>query len=336
LKQLICNQPGELELKKIKKPPIKSKEAIVKIKRIGICGTDLHAYEGTQPYFDYPRVLGHELSGVIEEIEDGEDLQIGDKVAIVPYLHCGKCYTCKKGKTNCCQNLKVMGVHQDGGMQDYLSVPVSHLIKVNDLSFDEAALMEPLAIGAHAVRRVGIEKDDVVVVTGAGPIGIGIMLFAKATGATVVGIDLNMKRLEFCQKWAGIDYIVDARKNPQAEIEKITDGNLVDVVLDATGSKQAMEQSLGYITFGGKVIYVGLFKGDIVFNDPDFHKKETTLMGSRNATMEDFLAVYDLLKKRPVDIQQYITHRASLEGAIEAVPGWLNPESNVIKGMIEV
>lgn len=336
MKQIICNQPGQLELRNVEKPLLKPGEAIIKLKRIGICGTDLHAYEGTQPYFDYPRVLGHELSGVIDEVDESSDLKVGDKVAVIPYLNCGTCYTCKKGKTNCCQNLKVMGVHQDGGMQEYMSVPVSHLMKVNDLSFDEAALMEPLAIGAHAVRRVGMEKNDTVVVSGAGPIGIGIMLFAKAMGTTVIAVDLNVKRLEFCKEWADIDHIVDANQDVLAQIKEITDGNMADIVLDATGNKQSMEQSLDYITFGGKVIYVGLIKGKIEFNDPDFHKRETTLMGSRNATIEDFLNVYELLQKRQFDLQQYITHRSTFDQVSKDLPNWLNPESNVIKGVIEV
>ncbi len=319
------------------KPAIKPGHALIRIKRIGICGTDIHAYSGVQPFFRYPRVLGHELSGVIEEIGINEnDWNVHDKVAIIPYHYCGDCKACKRGKTNCCQALKVTGVHIDGGMQEYMTVPISHLVKVNDLSYDEAALMEPLAIGAHAVRRSGMNKSDTIAVVGAGPIGLGIMLFAKELGATVISVDMNTNRLQFCKEWLRIEDTVDAHLDPILQVEKITAGHMADIVFDATGNKHSMEQSFEYSSFGGKVVYVGLIEDNIQFYDPDFHKRETTLMGSRNATREDFEHVYKVLRTRKYNMQKYITHRFLFENMIQDFPESLKADSTMIKALVEV
>lgn len=337
MKQLVCVEPGQFAMLDVERPILKADGAIVRIKRIGVCGTDYHAFNGQQPFFTYPRVLGHELSGeVVELASDEQGLRIGDKVAIVPYMNCGQCRTCEQGKTNCCPSLKVAGVHQDGGMQEYMSVPTSHLIRVNDLTYDEAALLEPLAIGAHAVRRAEISADDIVAVIGAGPIGLGIMLFARERGAKVIAVDMNESRLAFCAEWLGVEHTVSVLGDVGQQIEAITGGHMADVVLDATGNKNAMEQSLNYISYGGRVVYVGLTKDVLQFHNPDFHKRETTLMGSRNATRQDFEVVYDVLKRRTVNMQRYITHRATFAEAGEQFAQWLKPQSNVIKALIQL
>lgn len=337
MKQLVCVEPGRFAMRDVERPVLEAGQALVRMKRIGVCGTDYHAFNGQQPYFTYPRVLGHELSGEIVAIaSDVAGLDVGDKVAMIPYMNCGQCRTCEQGQTNCCPNLKVLGVHQDGGMQEYVAVPTTHLIQVNDLTFDEAALLEPLAIGAHAVRRASIQAEDIVAVVGAGPIGLGIMLFAKARGATVIAMDMNESRLAFSEAWLGIDHTVHAGGDVGQQLDVITNGHMADVVLDATGSKHAMEQSLSYISYGGKLVYVGLTKETLQISHPEFHKRETTLMGSRNATLEDFEAVYELLKRRTVDMQRYITHRATFEEAGEQFEQWLKPESQVIKALIQL
>src|SRR5882672_1087109 len=153
MKTLVCVKPGQLEFTESERPTLQKGHAIIKIKRIGICGTDLHAFEGTQPYFSYPRILGHELSGELVEIDDAPGFQIGEAVTFIPYFNCGVCIACRNSKPNCCVNIKVCGVHIDGGMSSYLSVPSASLVHGEGLSFDELALIEPLAIGAHGIRR---------------------------------------------------------------------------------------------------------------------------------------------------------------------------------------
>lgn len=311
--------------------------AIIAIKRIGICGTDLHAYKGRQPFFAYPRILGHELAALIEQIGPNEaGLQVGDQVSVIPYMHCGKCIACRAGKTNCCTDMKVLGVHIDGGMRERIAVPITHLIPTNDLTLDQTATLEPFAIGAHAVRRAGLQAGETVLVIGGGPIGLGVMAIAKAAGAKVIAMDVNEDRLAFCREWAKVDATVNALQDPAAQVMAVNDGDLPSVVFDATGNKQSMNNAFGYVAHGGKLIYVGLVSADIQFHDPEFHKRELTLMGSRNATREDFERVLEVLASGSMDVDRYITHRASLEDMIGQFDAWLRPETKVIKAMLEL
>jgi 2-desacetyl-2-hydroxyethyl bacteriochlorophyllide A dehydrogenase len=338
MKGIVCEQMECFTLAELEAPSFVPGEAIVRIKRVGICGTDLHAYKGNQPFFSYPRILGHELAGIIEEIGDNSDgLKAGDQVSIIPYLHCGQCIACRHGKTNCCTAMKVLGVHVDGGMRELLSVPVSNLMKADGLTLDQAAVLEPLSIGAHAVRRSGLRSGETALVIGAGPIGLGVMAFAKHLGAEVIAMDINDERLEWCRQWAKADDTVNAlQQHPVEQLSSITGGDMPIVVFDATGNAKSMMQAFQYTAHGGRLVFVGLVKGELAFNDPEFHKREMTLMGSRNATKEDFHHVMEVVKSGGVDVRSYITHRAPLENMIEAFGSWLRPESKVIKAVVEL
>ncbi|ULO10221.1 zinc-binding alcohol dehydrogenase family protein [Paenibacillus sp. 19GGS1-52] len=321
----------------MEEPKLTQGSALVRIQRIGICGTDLHAYKGKQPFFTYPRILGHELAGIIEEIGDNElGLQAGDQVSIIPYMHCGKCIACRNGKTNCCTDMQVFGVHIDGGMRERVSVPLSHLIQTNGLTLDQSALLEPFSIGMHAVRRSELRAGEVVLVIGAGPIGLGVMAFAKQKGATVIAMDLNEERLDFCRKWAKVDYTVNAGQNPTEQIASITGGDYPTIVFDATGNQRSMTDAFRYVGHGGKLVYVGLVREEITFNDPEFHKREMTVMGSRNATLEDFDQVMAALKSGSIHVEPYITHRVPFGEMIAHFDSWLLPEEKVIKAMVEL
>jgi 2-desacetyl-2-hydroxyethyl bacteriochlorophyllide A dehydrogenase len=337
MKSIVCENPNVFKLAEVEHPVQKEGEAIVAIKRIGICGTDLHAYKGNQPFFYYPRVLGHELAGVIESIgENLFGLKAGDQVSIIPYMECGECVACRKGKTNCCTHMKVLGVHIDGGMSEKISVPYHHLVNTAGLSLDQTAVIEPLSIGAHAVRRSEIKERDFVLVIGAGPIGLGVMSFARQAGAVVIAMDINEKRLEFCRQWAKVDYTINALESPMEELKEITGGDMPDIVFDSTGNIKSMTESFRYPANGGKLIFVGLVKSDIVFSDPDFHSKELTLMASRNATKEDFDHVIKSLQSGKIDVDSYITHRSKFEHMLDTFNYWLNPEAGVIKAMVEL
>jgi 2-desacetyl-2-hydroxyethyl bacteriochlorophyllide A dehydrogenase len=333
MKTLVCNKPGELEYQESAKPIAEKGEAILKVKRIGICGTDLHAYEGTQPYFNYPRILGHELA---LEVEEAVGFEKGEAVTIIPYFHCGNCIACRTGKTNCCANLHVFGVHVDGGMKEYISVPVSSLIHGKGLGFDELALVEPLAIGAHAVRRAAIKPGEFVLVTGAGPIGLGIMEFARIAGGNVIALDINQQRLSFCKEKLKVPHIVDALSaDVKEQLQQITKGDMPAAIIDATGSLKAVNTAFQYMAHGGRFVLVGLQKENISFSHPEFHKREATLMSSRNATREDFEQVIDSMKKGWVDPSTYITHRVSFDEVKNNFKKWLDPANGVIKAMVE-
>ncbi|MGO4272595.1 zinc-binding alcohol dehydrogenase family protein [Paenibacillus sp. TAF58] len=339
MKGIVCEQVEMFRMSEaLPEPELTEGHAIIGIRRIGICGTDYHAFKGNQPFFQYPRILGHELSGVIEHIGNNvEGLAVGDRVAIIPYMHCGKCIACRRGKTNCCTNMQVLGVHRDGGMRERISIPISHIIKANDLTLDEAAIVEPLAIGAHAVRRAEVSESDTVLVIGSGPIGLGVMAFAKNAGARVIAMDINEERLAFCRSWAKVDETIHALESDvKQSLSEMTNGDFPVAVFDATGNATSMAKSFELVAHGGKLIFVGLVKGDIAFSDPEFHKRELTLMGSRNATVSDFNHVMNVLRNSVVDISQFITHRVAFDGMIDSFEKWLMPESKVIKAIVEV
>jgi 2-desacetyl-2-hydroxyethyl bacteriochlorophyllide A dehydrogenase len=337
MKGIVCEQVGRFAPVEWPEPAYVPGEAIVRIRRVGICGTDLHAFQGNQPFFTYPRMLGHELAGIVERVGDNSaGLREGDQVSVIPYLHCGKCIACRSGKTNCCTELKVLGVHVDGGMRERMSVPVTHLVKTEGLTLDETAVLEPLAIGAHAVRRSGLRRGETVLVVGGGPIGLGVIAFAQAAGANVIVMDINEERLAFSRSWAGVRHTAVASERSEEQLRAMTDGDLPTIVFDATGSAKSMAASFGYTAHGGTLVFVGLVKSDVAFHDPEFHKRELTLMASRNATRADFGHVLETVRSGAVDVARYVTHRVPFDGMIAQFGDWLKPESKVIKAMVEL
>lgn len=332
---LVCTTPGQFAYQQAAKPRLTPGQAILKIKQIGICGTDLHAFEGTQPYFSYPRILGHELATEVVEADGAPDFQPGEAVTFIPYFNCGHCIACRSAKPNCCVNMQVAGVHVDGGMVEYLSVPSQSLVHGEGLSYDELALVEPLAIGAHGVRRADVQAGEFVLVVGAGPIGLGIMEFARIAGAHVIALDLNESRLAFCREKLGVSHTINASAPDVLEqLKTITNGDMPTIVIDATGSLRAINTAFSYLAHGGRYVLVGLQKGDISFSHPEFHKREATLMSSRNATRADFELVIASMKKGLVDPTTYITHRVGFGQVSDEFASWLDPANGVIKAMV--
>ncbi len=337
MRSLICTKPGLLEYKDIPAPVLQPDHAILKIKRIGICGTDLHAYKGTQPFFAYPRILGHELSGEIVDADGAARFVPGEAVTFIPYFNCEKCIACKKNKPNCCVNIKVFGVHIDGGMAQYISVPSYSLVKSEGLGYNELALIEPLAIGAHGIARANVLKDEFVLVIGAGPIGLGAIQFARIAGAKVIALDINEKRLAFCKEKLKVDYIIDAsEENVLARLNEITAGDMPTVVIDATGSQKAINNALQYVAHGGRFVLIGLQMNEISFSHPEFHKRETTLMSSRNATRKDFDYVIGAIKNGLVEPSNFITQQVKFDDLKDAFETWLYDADKVIKAMVQM
>ena len=335
MKYIVCEKPGRFKIKEKNKPQKVEGQAILSVKKIGICGTDLHAYAGNQAFFTYPRILGHELAAEVLEIEgNSQNIKVGDKVIVMPYISCGQCIACKNGKTNCCTELRVLGVHTDGGMQEQISVPTNLLIPANKLSYAEMAIVEPLAIGAHAIRRAQILPNEFIVVMGCGPIGIGIMKFAQIAGAKVIAMDIDSGRLNYAKDKIDIDHIVLAGETAADIIAEITNGEMATAVFDATGNKEALEKGINYMANGGRYILVGLSNGKLEFEHPALHAKETTIMCSRNATLEDFEAVIDILKMGKFPVDSFITHDVSFAQMIHHFDSWLDPKNGVIKATV--
>jgi 2-desacetyl-2-hydroxyethyl bacteriochlorophyllide A dehydrogenase len=337
MKSLVCVNPGQFEYKEIEQPKPAPGQAIIRIRRIGICGTDLHAFEGTQPFFSYPRILGHELAGELVDTGDAEGFQQGETVSFIPYFNCGTCIACRSGKPNCCAKINVCGVHVDGGMVEYLSVPTYSLLHGEGLSFDALALVEPLAIGAHGLRRAGVQAGEYVLVVGAGPIGLGIIALANIAGAKVIALDVNDQRLAFCKEKLGVQHVINvAKEDVTAVLQSITNNDMPTVVIDATGSLKAINNAFQYMAHGARYVLVGLQKGEISFPHPEFHKREATLMSSRNATREDFEHVIRCIKHGQIDPLTFITHKVTFDQTKDQFASWLNPANGVIKAMVEI
>jgi 2-desacetyl-2-hydroxyethyl bacteriochlorophyllide A dehydrogenase len=337
MKTLVCIRPGLLEYNSSEKPQLEKNHAIIRIKRIGICGTDLHAFEGTQPFFNYPRILGHELAGELVEFDNAPGFEKGESVSFIPYYNCGHCIACRNGKTNCCVQMQVCGVHVDGGMVEYLSVPSSSLLHSEGLSFDELALVEPLAIGAHGVRRAAIVPGEFVLVMGAGPIGLGVIEFAQIAGGKVIALDINKERLRFCKNKLHVSHAINASTDDIiGKLIEATNNDMPTVVIDATGNLKAINDAFNYMAHGGRYILIGLQKENISFSHPEFHKREATLMSSRNATRRDFEHVIANIKNGKVKPTTYITQRVQFDNALEKFESWLDPSNGLIKAIIEI
>ena len=331
---VVCARPGELKLEQRPEPVRGEREVLVRIRRVGVCGTDMHIFSGNQPYLSYPRVMGHELSGEVVEAPSGNELQPGDAVYIIPYISCGTCVACRKGKDNCCTNIGVLGVHRDGGLAQYLSVPERFVRSAKGITLDQAAMLEFLAIGAHAVRRGNPGKGDKVLVVGAGPIGIGVALFAKLRGAEVAVIDGREDRLAFCRDKIGVAATFAVGETTRDDLAAHTGGDFFDVVFDATGNPKAMEAGFLYVAHGGAYVLVSIVSSEIRFSDPEFHKREMTLMGSRNATVEDFETVVQAMRDGLVPSEALHTHSADLADLPKVLPGWMEPSAGVIKAIV--
>jgi 2-desacetyl-2-hydroxyethyl bacteriochlorophyllide A dehydrogenase len=336
MKAILCSEPGRLTLIDRPEPVRGEGDVLVRIRRVGMCGTDYHIYHGDQPYLTYPRVIGHELSGEVVEAPKESAFTSGDRVAIEPYLYCGRCRACARGLTNCCQSLRVLGVHQDGGLCEFVSVPERNVIAAGDLTLDQAAMLEFLAIGAHGVRRARVGPESRILVVGAGPIGVAATIFAKARGAEVHVADLNLRRLAFVAEALGAPSTHPGGVDLNDRLAAATDGDFFDAVIDATGSPAAMQAGFALVGHGGAYLFLSIVRGLIAFDDPEFHKRETTLLASRNATREDFEVVIDALRSGAVPDKALATHRGAIDEAVGAIPIWARPESGVIKALIEV
>lgn len=339
MKTLILEEPFVFKSIEQEKPTnLQPHEALIKIKNIGICGTDYHAFRGKQPFFSYPRVLGHELGAEVVAVgEENDRIQVGDKVTVEPYLNCGTCQPCQNGKSNCCENLQVLGVHTDGGMTEYIKVPHRKLHSSKKLSFEQLAVVEPLSIGAHAVQRGDVSSKDIVLVIGAGPIGLSVIQFAKLRGATVAVLDMNSERLNFAKQNLQVEFTIEATEGfTQDNLRSIFEGKLPTVVFDATGNPNSMKNAFNYVAFGGKLVYVGLFIGEATFEDPLFHRREITLLASRNSLPQDFTEIIYLIESGKIDINTWVTHRANFDDLPNVFEKWLDPKSGVVKAMVSL
>ncbi|MDX1953004.1 MAG: zinc-binding alcohol dehydrogenase family protein [Verrucomicrobiota bacterium] len=313
-------------------------EALVSVKRVGICGSDISGFLGKMPFYSYPRIPGHELG--VEVIATGpgvNNVRVGDRCSIEPYINCQNCSACARGASNCCENLQVLGVHTDGGMRPEFIVPARKLHPSAKLSMDQLALVETLAIGCHAVNRGNPGPGDHVLVIGAGPIGLSTLEFVRLSGAKSIVLDLNVQRLDFCKQVMQVDEILQAGTGNELEnLKTLTGGMLPSVVIDATGSNRSMSNAVNYVGFSGRLVYVGITTGELTFGHPLMHRREMSVLASRNALPSDFTRIIQLIEDGRIDTRPWITHRSSFDRLIEDFPAYIKPETGVIKAMIEM
>jgi alcohol dehydrogenase len=312
-------------------------DAVVRIHRVGICGTDLSGYLGKMPFFSYPRIPGHELGVEVVAVGAGvTNVVPGDRCAVEPYINCQQCYACRRGHTNCCEKHQTLGVHCDGGLRPLFTVPARKLHISRKLRFEQLALVETLAIGCHAVDRSGLKADESCLIIGAGPIGLSALEFAKLTGAKIIVMDMHDGRLDFCRRTMGVEHTVKPGEKLEQELRDLTDGHLPDVVIDATGSVASMSAAFGLITHAGRLVYVGITTEEVKFRHPMFHRPEGTLLCSRNALSRDFSRIIELIEAGKIDTDPWITHRTKFDDLIDIFPSFTRPETGVIKAIVEV
>jgi 2-desacetyl-2-hydroxyethyl bacteriochlorophyllide A dehydrogenase len=333
MKAVVCREPFDLAMEERSAPDAAAGEVLVRIRRVGLCGTDYHIFAGRHPFLAYPRVMGHELGGEVERAPAGSAFAPGQRVSINPYLACGTCIACRKGKPNACVDIRVLGVHVDGGMCEQIAVPETALIDASDLSIEQAAMVEFLAIGAHAVARGAVAAGERVLVVGAGPIGVATGLFARANGADVTLADTRAARLRYASEHLGFEHVVVADADLAGNLARRTDGESFDAVFDATGSLAAMAASLGHVAHGGRLVLVGVAPGDLVFADPEFHKRETTLIASRNALAADFERVREAIVTRSIPIDALHTHSVEADALPRRMPELIKEADQVLKAI---
>jgi 2-desacetyl-2-hydroxyethyl bacteriochlorophyllide A dehydrogenase len=294
---------------------------------MGVCGTDVAGYLGKMPFIDYPRILGHELG--VEVIEVGDEVtnaKVGDRCAVEPYLNCGDCHACRQGKTNCCESLRVLGVHVDGGLCESLTLPATKLHVANNLTFEQLALVEMLGIGCHAVDRAQLKAHEEVLILGAGPIGMTVLEFALLAGAAVSIYEPGATRREFVRQLYPEATVLEERPAERS----------AQIVFDATGNATSMNQAFHFARFTGRIVFVGITKDPVVLDDPLLHRRELTLLASRNAVAADFTHILDLMKQGRLRTPQWVTHRCSMDETPAEMRAWTAPSSNVIKATVHV
>ena len=314
-------------------------EALVRVHRVGICGSDISAYLGKMPFFKYPSIPGHELGVEVVAVGAGvTNVKVGDRCSVEPYMNCGTCIACKRGRTNCCKTLKVLGVHTDGGLRPRFVLPARKLHPSAKLALDQLALVETLAIGCHCVNRGSPEKGEHALVIGAGPIGLSVIEFLKLAEVSITVLDLSESRLKFAKETMGVDHTIRPTGDGGEikELERIGGGDLPTLVIDATGNAKSMGHAFNYVGQTGRMVYVGIVPTDIALPDPVFHSREQTLYSSRNAVPADFTRIIKLIETGQIDTRPWITHRTSFDDLISDFPSFTKPETGVIKAMVEV
>lgn len=337
MKALILKEPRCLEYKERPYPICGIDQVTVHVDAVGICGSDIGAILGKNPMFTFPRVLGHEVAGTVVDVgANVHAMTIGDRVCLMPCIACGSCHACRRGHTNSCEALRLYGVHEDGGLQEFLTAPEVNWIKIPfNAKMEEIAIIEPLTIGAHAVAKLELCPDDKVLVIGAGPIGTGCAVNAKIYGAKVTLADTSEFRRKFVSERFHIDVLDPKSYDYEEALNYITVGEMFDAVIDTTAAKSSMENDWRWIANGGKIVFVGIYNGKLEIEDLQFHLKEPTLYTTRNSILADYNRVIQCWQRGRINLGDFISNVVTFNRAAEEIHQWLLPRSSFFKGVVK-
>ena len=314
MKTVLLKQPGEIGISEIEKTSRRENEVLLKVRSTGICGSDIGAYKGVNPLVSYPRIIGHEIAGeVVEVAADEKTFRVGDRVILEPYVYCGQCYPCSIGRTNCCENLTVRGVHIEGGMAEYVSHPRHLLHKVpEDIPWHLIPMAEPLVIAMHAVKQSEVKAGEHVAITGAGQIGLLAAQYALTLGALPIVVDPVDERLALATR-LGVPHVINpVSQDAVAQIKSITRARMAEAAIEASGAASAIRAMVDYVAYAGRIALVGWPKSDIPMPTALFTKKELTIRGSRNSVGQ-FPESLRLIAEGKVDVAALLTKTVSLE-----------------------
>ncbi|MHA8061625.1 zinc-binding alcohol dehydrogenase family protein [Aquirufa beregesia] len=335
MKALFLTEVGKTEIRDIEKPIPATGEVLLRIGMVGFCGGDLNGFKGLFELQEYPNVLGHEVGATIEEIGEGvpSDWQIGQRVTIYPYLNCGKCVSCRKGRRNACQDNKTMGVRRPGAMTRYMTMPWQDVYLSNSLSLKELALVEPLTVGFHAAARGRVSDSDTVAVIGCGIVGMGAIASAVHRGAQVIAVDLDDSKLSIARK-IGVQHTINTSQEDLHEaLQRITQGDGPDVIIEAVGSHITYRAAVEEVAYTGRVVCIGYAKKPVEFNTGVFVRKEIEILGSRNCT-DEFPEVIAYLESGDFPVEEVISRVVPIEEAGQALADWAQNAQGIVKIMV--
>ncbi len=338
MKTLVIAVPGKFSYGTKTQPVPRNGEVLLRVQRLGFCGTDLSTFRGANPLVTYPRVPGHEIAAVIEAVTPGvpASLAPGLEVTVMPYTACGKCTSCQAGRVNACRNNQTLGVQQEGAFTDYIAVPWQKVVTAK-LGLRELALVEPLAVGFHAAARGRVTKDDTVLVFGCGMIGLGAIAAAGLhRGANVIAVDIEDGKLALAKK-AGARHVINSKSESLAErVQALTHGDGPHVVIEAVGTPATFQAAVELVCFTGRVVYIGYAKAPVSYETKYFILKELDILGSRNSTTEDFRAVITMLEAGRYPVEETITRTVSFAESGAALQAWSENPGIITKIHVEV
>ncbi len=336
MKQVRILRPRAMSIEETASPEPRPGEARVRVQYVGICGSDVHTYEGKNPLCQYPLIPGHELSAVVEEVNDAASrLAPGDVVVLEPLRRCGECYPCKAGRYNCCEHLRVLGVHCDGGMREWLCVPTGLLHPIPpDLSPKVAALVEPCTIGCQALSRGRVAADDSVAVIGSGPIGLLCALAAKPMARAVGVWEIKPERLQFAERM-GVDFAINPDDGDPVGKTVAALGEPPSVVVEAVGKEETIRHAVELVRPAGRVVVVGLMAGDAAFPEVHLIRKELDLLGSRNS-VGMFGKAIEFVRSQQEALAKVVTHELPLEDAERGIALMRDQADGVMKAVLRV